>query len=356
MKEGRNLYAYCSGNPVTMFDSNGQEDEYCFTPGCGELAPGSFLKDALFGAGEGLYDTGKGVKEGIEDLEEDGHNLAKRAIENPEEVLGDFAKIINEGGPGMLFFKGLKQQGIHLYEQYTQFEDAVDQGKVRSASRILTRNASAIGLQVLASEVLGAVWFSGRPLIPGFRGKAVGRGKMRGAPATGPSSVRTPAAAPQPSPVTTAPARPRVLPQMRIRYTQAMSVSPSDAQFLRFNVEWALRGRGFLTLGTRNAADAGLRSWARRWMDRSQLSRAGRQAMHPLDSAINPWVQTGTPGRTYYFGNESVNLSFGGQIGSEIKRLNLRLGDDFTVDFADFPSYDLVRPTAPPGSPPNRMR
>jgi RHS repeat-associated protein len=162
-----------------------------------------------------------------------------------------------------------------------------------------------------------------------------------------------PPSAPCPAPVPPQPPASQ-LPRMQIRYTGAMATSPADAQFLRFNVEWAQNERGFLTLGTRNPADASLRGWARRWMDRSGFSRQGRQAMHPLDSALNPWVQTGTPGRTYYFGNTTVNLSFGGQIGAEIQRLNLRLGDNFNVDFVGFPTYDNVRPVAPPSSPPNR--
>jgi hypothetical protein len=89
-------------------------------------------------------------------------------------------------------------------------------------------------------------------------------------------------------------------------------------------------------------------------MDKKGLDRTGREAMHPLDSAINPWIQSGTPGRTYYFGSESVNQSFGGQLGREIRRLGLSLGDNFIIRFLGFPTFEEVRPIAPISSPPNK--
>jgi YD repeat-containing protein len=173
----------------------------------------------------------------------------------------------------------------------------------------------------------------------------------RGATPSQPAPPSSPSQATPPSSPSQA-APPRSLPTMNIRYTSAMR-SPSDANFLRFNIEWAQQARGYLTLGVRNSADSTLRSWARSWMDRAGLSRAGKQAMHPLDSAINPWVQTGIPGRTYYFGDQGVNASFGGQIGAEIQRLNLQLGDDFLIELRGFPSYATAPPTTPPASPPN---
>src|SRR5206468_1523858 len=68
--------------------------------------------------------------------------------------------MMNKGGPGMLVINGLIDQGMHLYQQYEMFEDAVDRGRVRSAARIFSRNATDIGIQVVISEALGAAWGS----------------------------------------------------------------------------------------------------------------------------------------------------------------------------------------------------
>jgi hypothetical protein len=194
-----------------------------------------------------------------------------------------------------------------------------------------------------------AMWSTQKPLVYRVASTA-GTPRPTTATAARPSTTTAP-----PLPSTTAPLPSTTsapLPHIRIRYTAKMATSPSDANFLRFGGEWAQSESGYLILGVRNPADVGLRSWARRWMDRSGVSRVGLQAMHPLDSSINQWVQSGTPGGTYYFGRMEVNQSFGGQIGGAIKRLNLRLGDRFTIGFVGFPSYQVAPPTAPPSSPP----
>jgi len=89
-------------------------------------------------------------------------------------------------------------------------------------------------------------------------------------------------------------------------------------------------------------------------MDRTGFDRSGRAAMHPLDSVANSFLAEGGPvGSTYYFGNTSVNSSFGSQLGGELRRLGVGPGDRFTVRFTNFPDYGSVRPVAPPSSPPN---
>jgi hypothetical protein len=104
--------------------------------------------------------------------------------------------------------------------------------------------------------------------------------------------------------------------------------------------------------------DNAFRDLARRWMDRNRLSRVDRQAMHPLDSVANPFLDANTrPGSTYYFGHRSVNASFGAQLQRGIERFGLSADDAFLVRFEGFPSYQQVPPLAPVASPPNlRLR
>ena len=89
-------------------------------------------------------------------------------------------------------------------------------------------------------------------------------------------------------------------------------------------------------------------------MDSIGFDRTGRQAMHPLDSVANKHLTPNGPvGTTYYFGDASVNSSFGAQLGNELNRLGVRPGDSFNVRFVGFPDLAAVPPMAPPSSPPN---
>ncbi|MHC3469375.1 SpvB/TcaC N-terminal domain-containing protein [Streptomyces sp. 7R007] len=163
---------------------------------------------------------------------------------------------------------------------------------------------------------------------------------------------RTPRRSAPTPPSLPAPVAPRP-PQVVIRWTGAMAQAPSDAQFLRFNLEWA-QADGPLIRGGRLPDDAALRRVARNHMDSIGFDRSGRQAMHPLDSVANRHLTPNGPvGTTYYFGDRSVNASFGAQLGNELNRLGVRPGDPFTVTFQGFPDYTTVRPIAPPASPPD---
>ncbi|MDH6222813.1 SpvB/TcaC N-terminal domain-containing protein [Streptomyces pseudovenezuelae] len=167
---------------------------------------------------------------------------------------------------------------------------------------------------------------------------------------SGSGRSRQPTTPNRPAPSTPAPQPPVAT----IRYTGAMASAPSDAQFLRFNVEWAQTEGGPLVRGQRLPDDGALRRTARNHMDQTGFDRSGRQAMHPLDSVANRYLTPNGPvGTTYYFGDGSVNASFGSQLGNELRRLGVRPGDSFTVRFVGFPDYNTVRPLAPPSSPPN---
>ena len=147
------------------------------------------------------------------------------------------------------------------------------------------------------------------------------------------------------------------LPVIVIRYTQAMQAAPTDAQFFRFNIEWA-QSRSPLMVGERLDVDDALRRLARKWMDDNGLSRANLDAGHPLDSIANPFLNPHTtPGSTYYFGHRSVNRSYGSQLQRGIDEFELELDDEFLVRFEGFPSYADVPPLAPVASPPGlRLR
>jgi RHS repeat-associated protein len=321
-KDELNLFVYCDGNPLNRTDKLGTEWEFTLDPR--EWEPLEFAKEEIVPRAAGAVKAAVGF--GIAD------------VSCPLVELGI-------GIPGCVYGVDLTATG--LKQVITGNNETAATHKVFAS---LTSEPDADEFEAVLtmglSEATPYMRYVTKPPPRSTSSQSVPPTGSKLNPASSPGS---PARAASPS----RPPAPQ-LPRMQIRYTRAMATSPSDAQFLRVNVEWAQSERGFLTLGTRNPADASLRGWSRRWMDRSGFSRQGRQAMHPLDSAINPWVQTGIPGRTYYYGNSKVNLSFGGQIGAEIQRLNLRLGDSFNIDFVGFPTYDNVRPVAPPSSPPNR--
>jgi hypothetical protein len=144
------------------------------------------------------------------------------------------------------------------------------------------------------------------------------------------------------------------VPTAYIQYGGKLATVPSDFNFLRLNAEWA-QVEGNLIRGERAAIDPALRRLARAEIDQLGIDRTELQAMHPLDSAaagrfITPDTELGS---TYYFGNKSVNMAFGSQLGNELSRLGVRVGQEFRLEFVDPPSYNLVPPMAPPASSPN---
>lgn len=143
------------------------------------------------------------------------------------------------------------------------------------------------------------------------------------------------------------------IPIITIRYTEAMGRSPSAANFLRINAEWAQSSSGFLNRGSRVAEDAKYRAKARSYMKQQGKNLTMRDAMHPLDSSANPWAITGQVGTTYYFGHRSVNRSFGAQLGNGFRKYNIGPGDPFKLEFINFPGTNIVAPMAPLASPPN---
>jgi RHS repeat-associated protein len=143
------------------------------------------------------------------------------------------------------------------------------------------------------------------------------------------------------------------LPEVTIRYTPKMAASPSDANFLRLSLEWAQTEVGSLARGERLATDASYRAAARRSLTSEGVDLAGRDAMHPLDSVAAGGFQAEGQGTTYYFGNSSVNRSYGGQLGNGLKRAGVEVGERFRINFVGFPSYELAPAIAPPASIPN---
>lgn len=137
-----------------------------------------------------------------------------------------------------------------------------------------------------------------------------------------------------------------------ITYKGKLTVSPADANFLRFAVQWAQSAGIAMRIGSRGTEDSVLRASARNYMDSQQISRTNLHAMHPVDSVINPFLDIGTTsGTTYYFGNDSVNMAFGGQLGRQLR--GLAAGTRIGIRFVGFPTYIDVPPSAPPASPPN---
>jgi RHS repeat-associated protein len=144
------------------------------------------------------------------------------------------------------------------------------------------------------------------------------------------------------------------VPTLTVYFTDALAASPSDANFFRSNIEWA-QSEGNLIRGQRLGGDAAFRRVARAELRKAGVDLDGLAAGHPLDSvAAGRFIQPGTKvGTTYYFGDASVNSSFGTQLGNGVNSLGLQLGDEFRVEFVGFPSYEDVPPIAPRASSPN---
>ena len=152
------------------------------------------------------------------------------------------------------------------------------------------------------------------------------------------------------------PPPPPPVPTAIIGWSDPMAASPTDAQFGGFCLEWA-QSEGNLIRGERAPLDDTFRKLARDEMGKV-LDIRELDAMHPLDSAAaGRFIKPGTDlGTTYYFGDLSVNRSFGRQLGAELKRLGVGLGQEFRVKLVGFPSHAEVPPTAPPASSPNLYR
>ncbi len=135
---------------------------------------------------------------------------------------------------------------------------------------------------------------------------------------------------------------------VRIRYTEAMARAAGDANFLRAAIEWAQMEDGVqLRVGARAATDATARAWSRRTMQRLGFDIEGRQAMHPVDSIINPYFMPEYAG--YYFGNSSANLSMGAQLGNQLR--GVPSNTPVFVEFVGFPAYEVAPAIAPPVVP-----
>lgn len=141
------------------------------------------------------------------------------------------------------------------------------------------------------------------------------------------------------------------VPEITVNYTNAMASNPSDANFLRLNVEWA-QSESPLIRGSRLSYDDAFRKAARRYMKSEGYDLTGKAAMHPLDSIGNRFLGDGA-GTTYYFGDASVNSSFGAQFGNQLNALGVPAGGEFRVRFIGFPDYQLAPPMAPIASPPD---
>ncbi len=164
-----------------------------------------------------------------------------------------------------------------------------------------------------------------------------------------PKSVR-----PRPK-VATLPETAPVLPTVEIHYTPPLKAAPQDANWARFNMEWVMEEVGYFVRGERQvAADSAMRGLARRFMDKLGFDRAGLQAMHPLDEvAAGYFRRPGEVDTAYYFGDAGVNGEFGQELGNQLNRLGVKIGNRFQVRFTgNWPSYNEVPPIAPPASPP----
>jgi RHS repeat-associated protein len=182
---GRNLYSYCDLNPITKLDTNGQETEYCFwPPGCGEFAPAEFVKDVAFGTAEGVYDTGKNLKENIEYLANDA----------PVDLLNFMS--LDPKEQERVVRKGLEGYFGSLLEKEAAFQEAIDRGDIRSAARIAAGFYSSVALNVAISRLGGYVFgliddaipiSSTTPALRGRIGGGTG-GERPPSPRAGPTS------------------------------------------------------------------------------------------------------------------------------------------------------------------------
>ncbi|MBK6012831.1 SpvB/TcaC N-terminal domain-containing protein [Streptomyces sp. MBT53] len=329
---GASSYCYVSNKPTGLVDPDGADDRK--PPGQGGTAGASVNVAAGPSGPVAEHDIPyqKGIRGFAESILVGGRGSAGNAR-------------YDSLGPDQAFARGLMDKGwgctlCHITTQVWNTWGPRGVNPVNNLPLDWTINtqgfARFVALSVFSRAVVESA-LGAKGLVDGFRGPGQRRNPEPNRPA--PTTPSLPAAQP---------------PQAVIRYTPAMAGAPSDAQFLRFNIEWAQTEGGPLVRGQRLPNDAALRRTARNHMDAIGFDRTGRQAMHPLDSVANRYLTTNGPvGTTYYFGDASVNASFGAQLGNELRRLGVRPGDSFTVRFVGFPDYNSVRPLAPPASPPN---
>jgi hypothetical protein len=136
------------------------------------------------------------------------------------------------------------------------------------------------------------------------------------------------------------------LPTVNFRYTPAMASDPVAANTMRFMMEWLQEGEQPLFRGVRRVTDDSMRQQARRELTAQGIDLTDRQAMHPIDAAADPLPYLeGDRRAMYMFGRSRTNLSFGGQLGWQLRRYGIRPGDAFHVSFTGFPSYEAVPPS-----------
>jgi len=135
--------------------------------------------------------------------------------------------------------------------------------------------------------------------------------------------------------------------EIPFNYSRKMARDPVAANTTRFLIEWLQEGGESLIRGSRGESDKAERARARRDLIRSGVDIGGKDAMHLLDSALDP-LSVLEPGRrtVYMFGNSSTNQALGGALGMALEKYNVRIGGKFKLRFVgDWPSYGDVPPS-----------
>jgi hypothetical protein len=135
------------------------------------------------------------------------------------------------------------------------------------------------------------------------------------------------------------------IPEVTIRYTKKMGSSPRAAYTLKFFVDWLQEGGVPMQRGSRRPDDAKLRKRARKELELRGELLAGLDAMHLVDSSADP-LPVLEPNRraVYIFGHQSVNRSFGGQLGAQLRHLKVPVGGNYKIRFIGFDESDKVAP------------
>jgi RHS repeat-associated protein len=170
--------------------------------------------------------------------------------------------------------------------------------------------------------------------------------RIPGPSATEPVIKPLPESEPALPPPAPAPIQPAPTPALVMRYTEKTMKDPTDANTLRYLIEWLQEGGVKLRRGIRLEGDAALRRQARIDLTASGEQIAGLDASHLLDSVLDP-LPALEPGRrtVYGFFNPSVNRSLGGQLGWQLKRMGVKVGDEFVLRFEGYPSFEDVPPS-----------